>query len=121
MRKPTTSDGKKALRLQGVAEIYQPDDGVPLRRCVMARGGQEGASTIVVEWTEDGDPIEMKLTSPDGVLFTGAMTSKAWTEKTKVDMTLWTTAAGDRWLLDGVYQSSEGEQRWMITLAPDDE
>ena len=107
------------MNLQGVVETYESNGGLPLERCTLTRRGDD--ATLVAAWNEEGELLEMKLTSPDGVLFSGEISSRAWTTRTRVDVTLWTTARGDRWLLDGVYHSSDGEQRWMLTLARDDD
>lgn len=107
------------LRLQGVHEIYNPDDGIALERCTLTKATGSTPAVFIAAWMEDGHLWELKLTSSDGVLFEGSMTAKGW-GVTKAAMTLWSTAAGDRWLMDGTFGSTEGQQRWMLTLGADD-
>ena len=113
----------RTLSLAGYFEVVH-EEGVSKGDIDHARriDYPNGTTSFLIEYKDPDERWELRLSSPRGRTFTGAMKSSEWEHDYQVVMELWRRPDDEReWLLRGYWlEPDEGEVQWAMVLFVED-
>jgi hypothetical protein len=116
----TAGTRPSSVALEGRFQVFDGEDGQidNVRRIEHP----DGRVSFIIEYAGVDERWELRVDSPDGRSFRGAMRSPDWEIEYTVSLELWQAPGGEQeWLLLGAYEhDDEGRVDWAITLWADE-